>query len=231
MKVVIACAGSKDPGAGRLTVSGKKIVFVANPECYPARQGERAVRPDDKWCDELRGYQEGKNPCGLYRAADLYTPNEPFCGLYRDLVAAFECKNVFLLSGGWGLIRADFLTPYYESTFSTSRDIKEKMPWACRDGSVETWPNFDYLQNAQITQNEPIHFFGGFDYLKVYCCLTKHLPGKKVVHYNSVKVDPDRLRRDGFVPEDYGRPKERQNWYYRAAKDFAADYVRRREGS
>ena len=85
MKVVIACAGSKDPGAGRLTVSGKKIVFVANPECYPARQGERAVRPDDKWCDELRGYQEGKNPCGLYRAADLYTPNEPVSYTHLDV--------------------------------------------------------------------------------------------------------------------------------------------------
>jgi hypothetical protein len=37
-------------------------------------------------------------------------------------VDRFGLENVYVLSASWGLIRADFLTPYYDITFSSSAD-------------------------------------------------------------------------------------------------------------
>jgi hypothetical protein len=38
------------------------------------------------------------------------------------LVEKFGIEKVFILSAGWGLIRADFLTPNYDITFSGSAE-------------------------------------------------------------------------------------------------------------
>jgi len=127
MKIVIQCAGRKVQDAGALKdANGQPVLFVANPALAPPAEGCTYARPDDPagngltWREFLVQYnykyrRNGANPSGLLPAYQLYAPE-----IYRQLVARFCVHNVFILSAGWGLIRADFLTPKYDITFSAS---------------------------------------------------------------------------------------------------------------
>jgi hypothetical protein len=55
----------------------------------------------------------GSNQLGLYPAFELYKND-----IYRKLVDCFGIDKTFILSAGWGLIRASFLTPWYDITFT-----------------------------------------------------------------------------------------------------------------
>jgi len=124
MKIVIQCAASKVPDAGSLTdANGKSVLFVANPALAPQSETCIYARPDDPagneltWHDVLLEYNKeykhtGANRLGLLPAYRLYAPQ-----IYRQLVDHFGVSNVFILSAGWGLISADFLTPKYDITF------------------------------------------------------------------------------------------------------------------
>lgn len=224
MKVIIQCAASKQPDAGKLkTQSGEEVVFVANPKlCSSVPSGVSYVRPDDTWREMLTRYnEEGENRCKLYRAADLYAPRG-FPNLYRELADAFGWENFFILSAAWGLIRADFLTPDYNITFSTQS--KKKNPEAWRDfKATGGWRDFNHLRDARIEQDEPVHFFGGKDYLLMFSTLVESLPGTKVIHYKSKELDPGQKRHPRFDYAKYDGPEKNRTWHYRAAKDFAAE--------
>lgn len=121
-------------------------------------------------------------------------------------------------AGGWGLIRASFRTPDYNITFSAQ--AKKDKPWVWRnskDSQKIVWLDFNHLQDAQISQDQPIHFFGGEDYRPLFYALVTSLPGKKIVHYKG-KVE----RRDGFEYTQYEGPEKNRTWHYRAAKEFLA---------
>lgn len=225
MKVLIQCAASKSDGAGTLrTTSGERVVFVADPGgCASVALSVRYARPDDSsgedgttWRDVLKRYNEHPdNPHGLLRAADLYAPTEnEFRNLYRELSDRFGWDNVFILSAGWGLIRAPFLTPDYNITFS--KEAKKAKPWAWRNRE-DVWLDFNHLRDVQIGIDEPIHLFGGSDYRKLFYTLVTTLPGKKIVHYKG-NVE----RRNGFEYAEYKGPEKNRTWHYRAAKEFLA---------
>lgn len=117
MIVVIQCAATKRSNAGYLmSADGKPMVFVAKPESAPSDSAHVYARPDDpagngkSWRDVLLEYNEqpGKNPLGLYPAYQLYVNRT-----YGRLADAFGVANVCILSAGWGLISAAFLTPYF----------------------------------------------------------------------------------------------------------------------
>ncbi len=132
MKVVIQCAGRKRDGAGRLRdEAGAEVAFVARPDLYTdGLAAFRPCRPDNPagpeagtWRDVLARYneryaREGANPDRLLPAGDLYSPR-----VYRGLTDAFGPANVFILSAGWGLVRADFLLPDYDITFSNQPNV------------------------------------------------------------------------------------------------------------
>ena len=154
MKVVIQCAASKYNCAGKLrSSSGEEVLFVADPErCVSVPAGMRYARPDDlcgekaaTWRDLLKHYNEQPdNPCKLFRAADLYAPKEhEFRNLYRELVGVFGWDHVFILSAGWGLIRASFWTPDYNITFSAQG--KKDKPWVWRNPKdrLRSWLDFN----------------------------------------------------------------------------------------
>ena len=216
MKVIIQCAASKRHDAGKLrTLSGEEVVFVASPElCESVPSGVRYVRPDDRcgeqtmtWREKLTRYnEEGNNPCDLAGAAELYRPK-----VYSLLTKTFGSENVFILSAGWGLVRASYLIPDYDITFSNQVDEKWK-----RRGLKDRWPDFNHLQNSH---DEPIHFFGGKNYLPMFYDLMERdsVPGKKVVHHKG-----DVLRCSGIEYVEYvGRANT--NWHYSAAQHFAAE--------
>lgn len=133
MQVVIQCAGQKNVGPSSAqghfrNSSGKRIKFLAQPQLTEAGDNFICARPDDPsdkrgltWRQQLLKYNEkGENPFGLLQAFKLYR-----CKVYRDLVEHFGIENVFILSAGWGLIRADFLTPAYDITFKSIGDRPE----------------------------------------------------------------------------------------------------------
>jgi hypothetical protein len=222
MKVIIQCAGSKHSDAGTLkTAAGEELIFVATPDlCELDSSRARHVRPDDvclnsantlTWRDVLRAYNDsGSNPYGLYQAGDLYKPS-----IYQELVAAFGRKEVFVLSAGWGLLRADFWTPDYDITFS--KDCRKKKPWAWRNikAATERMKDFNHLRDARIAEDETIHYFGGNDYLPLLYALITDLPARKIVHHKKESVE----RVSGF---EYTRfhGKKNQNWHYQAASEF-----------
>jgi len=125
MKIVIQCAARKHPSAGRLrTTAGSEVLFVAQPALAPPDAIRYRARPDDV-SDDRRTWRErliacnaaADNPLNLLPAYRLYTHDA-----YRALADRFGLEPLFILSAGWELISANFLTPDFDITFTASAD-------------------------------------------------------------------------------------------------------------
>ncbi len=212
MIIVVQCAASKQDDAGYLRQrDGQKVMFVAKPELAPGNPSVTYARPDDvsdtgmSWRNQLLEYNNGPgdNPLGLLPAWQLY--ENPTYGL---LAEHYGVDKLFILSAGWGLIRGDFLTPNYDITFSAARNVEKYK----RRGKKERYDDFRMLSVATY---EPIVFFGGKDYVDLFCTLTAHIETPKAVFYNSPTVPPAsgcRLVRFHTTT--------RTNWHYECARAF-----------
>lgn len=78
-------------------------------------------------------------------------------------------EGVYILSAGWGLIRSDFLTPYYDITFSQSAD-----PYK-RRRRTDRYDDFRMIPDGV---KDEILFIGGKDYLPLFCQLTNRPKAK-----------------------------------------------------
>lgn len=211
MKVVIQCSATKDAAAGSFTLNGRRVRFVAHPDLYSESTGEVLFRPDDTipstlitWRDYLLAYNRNdNNPDRLLRAAELYSPK-----IYRSLLQQVGTENLYILSAGWGLIKADFQLPDYDITFSSQAE-----PWKRRTKS-DIFFDFAQLILADLPAGEQIYFFGGKDYLPLYYRLTRTLVARKVIYFTSSRIQPD----EEFEYIQYGTGGT--NWHYRCAKDF-----------
>lgn len=180
MIVVIQCAASKADNAGSLTTGdGRRVVFVANPGSAPSREDWLYARPDDRsdqggsWRDVLVRYNDNptSNPLGLLPAVELYSNR-----VYRSLVAKFGPDKTYILSAGWGLISASFLTPYYDITFSMSAE-----GWKRRKKKDA----YDDLCQLPAETDEDVLFLGGKDYLPLFLRLTSRVRSTRTIFYNS----------------------------------------------
>jgi hypothetical protein len=206
MIVVIQCAASKDPRAGHLkTASGMPVMFVANPNAAPPRPELAYARPDDmsdtgiSWSQVLLKYNSNpeNNAWGLYPAYRLYKN-----AAYERLTKRFGMQNIFILSAGWGLISASFLTPMYDITFSMSAEAYKRRGRRDRYADLCTLPG----------DADDIAFVGGKDYLPLFCTLTRALGGRKTVFYNSRNApDAPGCRLQRF------ETTTRTNWHYECA--------------
>ena len=210
MIVVIQCAASKRAGAGHLmSAKGEPVVFVAQPQGAPASGNVLYARPDDfsdnglTWRDALQKYNAtpSVNPLGLYPAHRLYDN-----GTYGRLVARFGLKNVYILSAGWGLITADFLTPYYDITYSQSAEPYKRRKKSDRYRDLRLLPE---------QTREDIVFFGGRDYLPSFCELTASVTTRKTVFYNSNQLPST----PGCMLRRF-ETSTRTNWHYECANAF-----------
>jgi hypothetical protein len=182
---------------------------VSDPARAPVRTDAVYARPDvvredgQCWRDVLLLYnqQPGNNPLRLLPAWRLY--RQP---AYGKLVKRFGEANVFILSAGWGLIRADFLTPSYVVTFSAQAE-----PFKRRRSS-DAYADFNMLEGQQ---NEPVAFFGGKDYLKLFCRLTENYEGQRIVAFNAASEPQAQGVR--FVRY---HTTMRTNWHYGAVSAF-----------
>jgi hypothetical protein len=210
MIFVIQCASSKRAGAGPLvSASGKPVIFVAEPLAAPSDPAREYARPDDlsdtgvSWRNVLLRYneQEEDNPLGLYLAYQLYENK-----IYKRLVDRFGLRKVYILSAGWGLIAADFLTPYYDITFRQSAETYK------RRRKADIYRDFRMLPDHT---DEEVVFFGGKDYLPLFSSLTNAVRTKKTVFYNS-KQTPQVI---GCELRRFETTK-RTNWHYECANAF-----------
>jgi hypothetical protein len=211
MRIVIQCAGSKRDEAGSLlTEDGRPVSFVAHPPKEPDRAGKHFARPDDQsedgrtWRQRLLAYNESAetNPLGLTRAVDLYKPEA-----YSRLEGGFGADKVWILSAGWGLIPAAFLTPDYDITFSSSAAPIYRR-W---NGDLfHDWAMID------LASAEPIVFLGGKDYLPLFARLTAEARGRRVAFFNSSR-EPSH----GGVSFVRYETNRRTNWHYDAATALA----------
>ena len=214
--VVIVCAASKRDDAGAMRqANGKTVRFVAHPEIMPddARDADCIyARPDDisdteiSWRQQLSEYNQeyrrsGRNPYGLLQAYELYS--HP---IYRELVEAYGPGHVFILSGGWGLIPAGYLTPQYDITFSTQAE-----KWK-RRGKRDLFRDVCHIPEGF---KGTIEFFGGKDYARIFAELTQSIECRKIVRYNSTTP----LSAPGCELRKY-QTSARTNWYYQCARQF-----------
>ena len=209
MIAIIQCAASKRAGAGRLqTIGGQPVEFIADPQSGPINPACTYARPDDpsdqgpSWRRVLLKYNEtNNNPFGLCSAYRLYK-NET----YERLVDRLGMKQVYILSAGWGLIPADFLTPHYDITFSQSAESYK------RRRKKDCYQDLSMLPHDTADE---IAFFGGKDYLPLFCALTSAIRTKRTVFYNSVQ----RPQVTGCVLKRFDTTT-RTNWHYECANAF-----------
>lgn len=213
MIAVIQCAASKRPGAGHLLApDGRPIKFVAHPQEAPVDDAVVYARPDDpsdsgmSWRDVLLNYNQQKrdNPLGLYPAHQLYDN-----AAYGRLVKRLGVRNVYILSAGWGLIGADLLTPCYDITFSPSARGPDAYK---RRRRVDKYLDLCLLPEQT---REHIVFFGGKDYLPLFCALTARIKGPKTVFFNSIQL-PHAF---GCVLTRFAT-RTKTNWHYECANAF-----------
>src|SRR5690242_6943739 len=166
MIVVVQCAASKQPNPRYfITPDQDQVLFVADPRAAPAKRGFVYARPDElspfgmTWRQVVAAYNRQDDPeilC-LYSAYRLYENRT-----YVRLVEKFTVKGVHILSAGWGLVPANFLLPYYDITFSPSAE-----PYK-RRRKTDKYDDFCLLPEDTDDQ---VVFFGGKDYLPLFCKL------------------------------------------------------------
>lgn len=215
MIVVIQCAARKSPDAGHLRRrNGKPVFFVADPHSAPNDKSYLYARPDDQsdngvsWRAVLLEYNKkpGNNPLGLLPAWRLY--QNP---TYGRLVDRVGIENTYILSAGWGLIAADFLTPDYDITFSPSADRYKRRRKKDR---------YDDLRMLPANTTKPVVFFGGKDYVPLFCSLTERVKGQRVLFYNSATL-PDA---PGCTLKRFDTTT-RTNWHYECANAFIKEKI------
>jgi hypothetical protein len=189
--------------------NGRSVSFVAHPELAKPVDGFVFARPDDvsptgeTWRDRVLAYNAspGNNPLGLLPAFELYEND-----IYRALVSRCGVDKTYILSAGWGLIPASFLTPAYDITFSTQADN------CLRRRKRDIYCDFSMVP-AEAT--EPVVCFGSKEYVPLFAALTRSVKTPRIVFYNSTKspVAPGcRLTRF--------ETRTRTNWQYECAAAF-----------
>ena len=208
--VVIQCAARKRPHAGHLTTEDDKpVLFVANPQTAPQRPGVLYRRPDDtalstlSWRDVLVQYNEvhgggEENPLGLLPAWRLYADST-----YEHLADRLGDDSLFILSAGWGLIPAGYLTPNYDITFAADAEDHK------RRRAHERYADFSMLPKDS---SRPIHFLGGKSYVSLFCRLTEGTSAERIVHHVGEPPHAPNCRTVRF------ETLRRTNWHYECAR-------------
>ena len=131
----------------------------------------------------------------------MYRPS-----VYQDLADHIGIDRLYILSAGWGLIPASFLTPAYDITFSPRADAYK------RRRKSDLYRDFSTLPDDTT---DPIVFFGGNDYLPLFARLTRSITAPNTVFYRSAQ-QPDL---PGYRLVRY-ETERRTNWHYECAEAF-----------
>jgi len=221
MIVVIQCAGRKVPNAPTLTLNGNAVHFVAQPqdEQLDKRPWDQISGSNKTWTDCVKAYNEagGAMP-GEYIKLNIGTEENRQlmqCGnlykppVYGELMSACGLRNVYILSAGWGLVRADKFIPKYDVTFSQLGDISVRIAAT------------DRLQCAslsdEIPDNGEINLFISRVYAPYWSRLYRGAGQRTVLHWRLGQELPDG-QYGTVIKHDCG--KQGTNWQYTAARQF-----------
>jgi hypothetical protein len=122
------------------------------------------------------------------------------------LVERFGTEKIFILSAGWGIIRSDFLTPDYDITFSSGKNVERY----ARRNKTDSFSDFCFLAD----DGDEITFLGGKDYLPLFTKLTRDLIGPKVIFFNTKS---DLQVGTGFIAKRFETNRQ-TNWQYECAQ-------------
>ena len=115
------CGPEESVSRNLRTAGGKPVIFVAHPNWrhrMPRTSTRGPMMFDDgrSWRARFLGIQPGGTPAtrsACFPRGNSMNPHES-----SRMVNRFGLDSVFILSAGWGLIPARFLTPAYDITFS-----------------------------------------------------------------------------------------------------------------
>ena len=226
MKIVIQCAGDKQPDAGSFEFRGKPVKFVSRPQLAEREASTEFYyfKPDDVNPDASKSWRQllveynnaGDNSRTLLPAVDLYLDSTyHLAGEY----AAQTASELYILSAGWGLVSGNFWLPSYNITFTRQKNVPKYALRAKKD----EFKDLNHLRT--IGPDEEIHFFGGQKYVPLFCALTAALKSRKIVHHLH-SVRPAQHRGFEYAPFTPASPKRRTNWHYECLQRFiAADRV------
>ena len=110
------------------------------------------------------------------------------------------------------MIPADFLTPNYDITFSAAQNVQRFK----RRRRHDSYRDFRMLP---ADASEPILFFGGRDYIQLFCTLTADSASQRTVFY--VGREP---AAPGCRVQRFGKPFT--NWHYQCAKAYVEEDTR-----
>lgn len=111
--------------------------------------------------------------------------------------------NLFILSAGWGLIPASFLTPSYDITVAPNGEDH------ARRRSGERLHDFAMLPKAS---SRPIVFCGGKNYVQLFCELTAGAHAERIVYHFGEPPHAPNCRRARY------ETARRTNWHYECAR-------------
>ena len=220
MITVIQCAARKKSNAGHLlNLDNQKVMFVDNPDIAPTAETYVYARPDDisdtgkSWRNVLQDYNANPryNPLGLLQAWQLY--ENP---TYKILADHCGLDCLYILSAGWGFISAEFLTPKYDITFSTATNVESFKRRKRR-------ANYHDFRMLPSDTTESIVFFGGQDYIPLFCELTADTTSHRHVFYAGSRPEVP-----GCILHRFGAPFT--NWHYKCATAFAEGRIQLESG-
>jgi hypothetical protein len=223
MIIVIQCANRKVPDAPTLILNRNAVHFVAQPqdEQLDKRPWDQIPGSNTTWIDCVKAYNEagGAMP-DEYIKLNIGTEDGRQlmqCGslyehpVYGELMVARGLRNVYILSAGWGLVRADKFIPNYDVTFSQHGDISVRIAAT------------DRLQCASLSDEIPDNGEINLFISRAYAPYWSHLYGgaaqRTVLHWRLSQELPDG-QYGTVIKHDCG--KQVTNWQYTAARQFIA---------
>jgi hypothetical protein len=223
MIIVIQCANRKVANAPTLTLNGNAVHFVVKPrdEQKDKRPWDQIPGSDKTWIDCVKAYNEtgGAIP-GEYIKLNIGTEDGRQlmqCGnlykhpVYSELMAACGLRNVYILSAGWGLVRADKYIPNYNITFNPSGDHSVRI-------GVKDRLQYPFMSD-EIPDNGEINLFISRAYVLYWSHLYLGIVQRTVLHWRLGQELPDGQYRT-VIKHDCGN--QRTNWHYTAARQFIA---------
>jgi len=213
MIAVIQAAACRPPDTGHMkTRDGRRVLFVADPDQAPGDPGICHARPDSRsnfcitWRKLVVGYNENPrdNPLGLLPAWQFYRH-----AIYARLVEQLGANRTYVLSAGWGLIKASFLIPNYD--ISLSPDVE---PFRRRN-AADAYDDFCMLP---ANSEEDLYFFGNEEYVPLFCHLTAAHRGRRIVFYHG--ANPPTA--PGCTLRKF-EPGSGRHWHHECAAEMLAD--------
>jgi hypothetical protein len=155
-------------------------------------------------------------PNYLLPAKDLYANK-----CYRLLFTAYR-DRLYILSAGWGLVKASYRLPDYDISFSNHvpGHVHRRLN-PPRGHPLVIYNDYNHLACLPLGNKDTVRFIGGKSYHDFFCRLTAGINAKKIIYYHGgPHLAHPKLYRgalpNGYTPSPF-ITQMRTNWQYDCA--------------